>query len=95
MYHNLHDLIAYGPYDMDHLVWSHIEPYHIMVHMKRPISFVETKSVLRSQLYPIADDKDSLYLKLNMAFEHIMYATYDMTHIYIQTKTMPDHRLIV
>ena len=61
--------MAYDSYDMNQMICSYVGPYH-MVQMRRPIEYAETKSVLRIQLYPILDDKDSLYLKLNLALEH-------------------------
>ena len=62
--------MAYDSYDMNHIIRSYVEPY--MVHMRGSIEYVETKSVLKSQLYPILDDKDSLYLKLTLALEHTL-----------------------
>ena len=64
------------------MICFHVEP-HLMDHMRRSIAgYVETKSVLRSQLYPILDDKDSLYLKLDLVSEHTtpVYA-WSMQHI--------------
>ena len=80
--------MAYDSYDMNNITCSHVEPYDIwsisyhMDHMSRPIIYVETQSVLRSQLYPILDDKDSLYLKLDLVSEHTtpVYA-WSMQHI--------------
>ena len=64
------------------MICSHEELHH-MDHMRRPIGYGETKSVLRSQLYPILDDKDSLYLKLNLVLERticMIYAADPMYH---------------
>ena len=77
----------------------YVEPYHL-VQMRRPIEYAETKSVLKSQLYPILDDKDSLYLKLNLALEHTLFIDYAVSTMYhnlchIPIETRPDQRLIV
>ena len=66
---------------MNHMICSHVEPHH-MDHMRRPIGYVETKSVLKSQLYPILDDKDSLYLKLNLVLERTIYMIYAADPMY-------------
>ena len=66
---------------MNHMICSYVDPYD-MVHMRRPIEYVETKSVLKSQLYPILDDKDSLYLKLNLALDHTLCIKYTASTMY-------------